>query len=758
MNSSTANPRDPARFSVLVEFEDTSAYSPESSRCASPLSSCSWDSRTNNDNRDHIPLQPRVDGNVEDILNGIKNLDIGTSYHALRNSNSTSHLSAGSSVSPSHRLDHRKYIVSSSSRTSSGSSLPGTVNSFEVPRPASPSLLLGLDNHLRPLSFRNKGDFPKPSSDIDGEVERHTAGQFQAVLAVPVCDNNRHLNRIANPDAVVFKHTNSDKLFTLVYGISLLEELNKTKVPGSGHLSAADCRPGVDTGAKTDSQVNSGSGEGDQSFTNIASIIATRLDTNHEILKKHPSIFQRIKDAPSNYPYAQVYPVPIEHEDQPPSYAEAVPSSILNNKMFDQVQPMARSLNQTPTRSPSHYMSPALRSPFVANPPSAPSRIEDSVEALDRLADDIEALDAQFNPVMTPTRENTGDKAVSSSHLTPKRSPITPRQQAQTLGRSKAVEFQLNNSMRRSSSLSLRKSTENSPLVESGDRASKTRSFVARPNSLLPPKPLAKSAKPITSSTFELPGVAVSRRLKEQKEARLAAKLDQEAQSPAHKTPPRVSTPSLHRVKSTKRLTIPNFELPGEAISRRKRLEHEERLRRQEEEERKAREFKARPIPASIFGGGQYPRETLSSRARQGKASEGDKDCRSTPKRASILTAQGRSTPRSSTPGSDALRGRNLEHKLSGGQLSRATSTSTIGQSSTVSAEDINMQRQRAKQVVAQDSQYTRNKELDRKKREQAAKAAREEAAERSRQASREWAEKQRRKQAAERTPKAVGV
>ncbi|KKF94651.1 hypothetical protein CFO_g3004 [Ceratocystis platani] len=304
--------------------------------------------------------------------------------------------------------------------------------------------------------------------------------------------------------------------------------------------------------------------------------------------------------------------------------------------------------------------------------------------------------------------------------------------------------------MRRSSSLSLKKEDEKLPSAESDEKAAKRRSMVARPNSLLPPKPLAKSTRPITTSTFELPGVAVSRRLKEQKEARLAAKQEQDHQSPTQKTPsPRVSTPSLHRVKSTKRLTIPNFELPGEAISRRKRLEHEERLRRQEEEERKAREFKARPIPASIFGGGRYPRETLSSRMRQGKSSDGDENCRQTPKRASILTAQGRTTPRSSTPGSETPRGRNLEHKPSMGQVSRATSTSTIGQTSNISVEDINMQRQRGKQIVAQDSLFMRNKEQERKKRELAAKIAREEAAERSRQASREWAQKQRQKQVA---------
>ncbi|KAL2891397.1 hypothetical protein HOO65_010755 [Ceratocystis lukuohia] len=706
MDSITPNSRDTAPFSVLIEFEDSSSYSPESSRCVSPLSYCSWDSRENNDNGDHRPFESRVDGTLDqDILDGIKNLDIGTSYHSLRNTHSTSHLSAESLVPLSHRLDHRKYILSASSRVSSGSLSCSTVESFEVPRPASPSLLLGL-------------------------------GQFQAVLAVPVYDKNSHLDRIADADAVVLKHADDDKLFTLVYGISLLKGLTETQVPGSDQIATKDCRPDAHAGAST----------------YVASGGTTRLETHHDILRKHPLIFQRMKEAPSEYPYAQVYPVPIEHEDQPPPYAEAVPSSILDNKILGQMQPVSQDTTiQTSTMSVS--MSPTLQTPVSSHPPRASSCVADSVEAIDRLEEDIEALGAQFNHAMTPSQDKTSEmlpQAPSSSKSAAKLSPIGARQEHQTLGRSKAVGFQLQRKVRRSSSLSLKKEDEKLPSAESDEKAAKRRSMVARPNSLLPPKPLAKSTRPITTSTFELPGVAVSRRLKEQKEARLAAKQEQDHQSPTQKTPsPRVSTPSLHRVKSTKRLTIPNFELPGEAISRRKRLEHEERLRRQEEEERKAREFKARPIPASIFGGGRYPRETLSSRMRQGKSSDGDENCRQTPKRASILTAQGRTTPRSSTPGSETPRGRNLEHKPSMGQVSRATSTSTIGQTSNISVEDINMQRQRGKQIVAQDSLFMRNKEQERKKRELAAKIAREEAAERSRQASREWAQKQRQKQVA---------
>ncbi len=73
------------------------------------------------------------------------------------------------------------------------------------------------------------------------------------------------------------------------------------------------------------------------------------------------------------------------------------------------------------------------------------------------------------------------------------------------------------------------------------------------------------------------------------------------------------------RPRSSKPPTVSTFELPGEAISRRKREEREARLRAQEEEERRRREFKARPVRSSIVPN-TLPRETVASRARQVRA------------------------------------------------------------------------------------------------------------------------------------------
>ncbi|KKA29096.1 hypothetical protein TD95_002785 [Thielaviopsis punctulata] len=589
-------------------------------------------------------------------------------------------------------LNHRKFASSFNSSISFGSSCSTTttVPSYESSRPASPN--------------------------IDSQLERHTGGQYQAVLAVPVHDKSHLIHRIADDNSVVLTHADNDELFTLIYGISLLKDTTKT--------SEKDSR-------KTLTDNADGHNGQDPSFANIINIVATRLERHDDILKRHPDIFDRMAQEPSTYPYAQVFSIPVEHEDQPPPYAETAPSHIntmsnTNNHSHSQLMP------ESPSR-----------------PTSALSRIEDSVEALDILEEEIEALDVQFNRVMTPSQEEAAVDRTPVNVSTPKRGmkrAVSTRDKFQTTGRMKTAPTTPQQKPRRSSSLVLGKAQRESLATDSEEQAVKRSSvIVARPTSLLPPKPLARSSKPLTTPSFELPGVAVGRRLKEQREARLAAQAAaaQPAAAPA--------APSLPRSKTTKRLIIPNYELPGDAISRRKRQEAEERLRKKEEEERKAREFKARPIPASIYGGSSHqPRENVSSRLRQGKGSDDHGSMRETSKRASVLPAQGRSTPNSVTPDNSVTstpRGRNLRQKASTEHGLRGTSSSTLGQRSSVSAEEVVVQRLRGRDLLNQDREILRIREEERKAREQAVKAAREEALERSRQASREWAEKQRRRQ-----------
>ncbi|RCI16182.1 hypothetical protein L249_3248 [Ophiocordyceps polyrhachis-furcata BCC 54312] len=121
------------------------------------------------------------------------------------------------------------------------------------------------------------------------------------------------------------------------------------------------------------------------------------------------------------------------------------------------------------------------------------------------------------------------------------------------------------------------------------------------------PKAAPKSLKPLTIPRFELPGDAVARRLREQRLARVAQQA--EAQQKAQTCSPKPKAAAGRRP-----LTKPTFELPGEAISRRKREEREAKLRAEEEEDRKKREFKARPVRQGNGGGhATLPRATATT-------------------------------------------------------------------------------------------------------------------------------------------------
>ncbi|KAK4216135.1 hypothetical protein QBC37DRAFT_100198 [Rhypophila decipiens] len=386
-----------------------------------------------------------------------------------------------------------------------------------------------------------------------------------------------------------------------------------------------------------------------------------------------------------------------------------------------------------------------------------PTRIEESVEALDKLEEELEAASevAELGRVlslgeasenMRPPRE-TPIKAslLPKSHSTVKRT-VTKSVQSQAVERT--------SSFRKAGSLVF-SMEEGKPA-----KSSLKKSTVSRPTSMLLTKGSVRSTKPPTASNFELPGQAVARRLKEQKAARLSQHLTSQQVAAAAAT----SSPTKPHVKSTKPPTRPTFELPGDAISRRKREEREVRLRAQEQEERKRREFKARPIRASIVTNA-YPRETAASKARREKLSQTEESTQSaaaTPiakKRQSMtLGAITASKPGASkgTHLSATLptRGRTSVAGTNGAHISRATSTastasihggSSIGKRSTISAEDVQQQKLRGREILNRDNSYVADRERERREREEVAKLARKEAAERSRQAGREWAQKQQR-------------
>lgn len=424
-------------------------------------------------------------------------------------------------------------------------------------------------------------------------------------------------------------------------------------------------------------------------------------------------------------------------QDQPPAYDfhPATPLKVPEVEIEEVAeQAVSPSLTLISDRS-SSYAGGSSRAGSFSVP-----RIEDSLEELDKLEEELEAI----NAVTQPRRINPDEVKDNPKHLDPrseaKKAIVSKRASMGSLSATARIKQseRAQPSVRRSTSLVFRNKKEETP-EPPRLRSQLSRSKLANTQAA-PPKPPVKSTKPLTVPNFELPGEAVARRLREQREARLAQQA--EAQK-AYVAPP--------RPKSNKPLTKPNFELPGEAISRRKREEREARLKAQEEEEKKKREFKARPMRSSAAPR-TLPRETITSRARQGKPPQGDDAKNNSDPTKSKRISLGVLRPTrgenvDSKPGQ--TRGR-LANMTSQEDLSRGTSTSTgssTGKRNTLSAEECQQLKRKGKQIFERDNTgYTQDKERERREREAIARVAREQAAERSRAASREWAEKKRRK------------
>ena len=221
-----------------------------------------------------------------------------------------------------------------------------------------------------------------------------------------------------------------------------------------------------------------------------------------------------------------------------------------------------------------------------------------------------------------------------------------------------------------------------------------------RPISMPPPP---KSTKPPTKPSFQLPGEATAARLKAQKEERL--KRMQEAGGQEKPAPRPISMPPPP--KSTKPVTKPTFQLPGEATAAKLKAQKEERLKRMEEAEAAKKAALAAPIRKPIA---HRPRASLLVKDAPG---------------VSIPPPQ-RSASTASASGNSAVLAENGKP--------------------TVAPVDAGALKAKGKQVFNRDKVEKDNAERERREKEEAAKKARAEAAERGRIASREWAERQRKK------------
>ncbi|EHK16023.1 uncharacterized protein TRIVIDRAFT_124100, partial [Trichoderma virens Gv29-8] len=374
-------------------------------------------------------------------------------------------------------------------------------------------------------------------------------------------------------------------------------------------------------------------------------------------------------------------------------------------------------------------------------------RIEDSLEELDRLEDQIEAVNefTQSQQLALLTRQQ---QPKLPSHPTPeeamrafKRSTVSG---APATVRSKPAE-KVSVPPRRSASLTIREKSPEEPAKGSSNRRSGLGVFMSKAGNTLATvaKSSVRSSKTPTIPNFELPGKAVARRLREVRETREA---HHAAALKALEAPP--------KPKCNKALPKPTFELPGDTISRRKREESEAKLRAQEEEQRKRREFKARPArpnstPSTV------PRDTVASRARQAKIQEENAERQAAlsnkVKRLSLgLVRDEPMTPTLSKADKQRVRGSMIAVAESINRSILSSMVNATKSKNPLSIENMMTRlRSKSKEILAHDSaSIMEKKSHEKSERPMTAKAARDEAAERSRIASREWAERKRRKEA----------
>ena len=384
----------------------------------------------------------------------------------------------------------------------------------------------------------------------------------------------------------------------------------------------------------------------------------------------------------------------------------------------------------------------------MTSPAKSPNRIEDSVDAIDALEEALsqvdEALPALNPPVKCSRPLKQGTKKPVEHRTRPGEVNTTKHKLAvNALG--KRVKPEPGVKAQAARAVATTKTTAppkiSKPVLAKSlapSASTKPRSSAARVSPSSAPgaghPTLSKAPSPSRSSQVEM--------------QKGTAKTKARKPSMSLRPPPPIA-------KSTKAPTRPTFELPGEAISRKLKEQREEKLKRQAEEQQKKREFKARPVRTSTA---PPVKANAASRAREG-IQGGSTTVRSngqakpamlptrpstisTPthtKRPSILNANWQpliktdhSGPRTPAPGATSV----LAHRPS----FSAHKTGSDKPQAVASVKKIQRQPAPIKPVPV------RNAEQEKMDKEKAARKAREEAAERGRLASRAWADKQKAK------------
>ena len=355
------------------------------------------------------------------------------------------------------------------------------------------------------------------------------------------------------------------------------------------------------------------------------------------------------------------------------------------------------------------------------------SRIEDSVEALDALEEEIEKVGGLIvepdGPMYGKTKKQT-NSPIKVAKSTPKISS--------TAGGKSGI-----------------KATRDSQKATTSKRLTASRASIQ--------KAPANSSRPSGNSATD------------QKQEAAKTKASRDVSQPsasAHKK--RLS--SIHKApfqpeKSTKPPTRATFELPGEAVARKLKEQREERLKREAEASSKESRPKPKPRPAPRKA--PEVKLTATARARLSLA-KGEsitpavaKDEVRKPRPSMGPAVQGRANGRLSSL-SITKRGENVPPAKSSSHGTRAPSLSMASTARKRSlagapkAEDLKL---KGKEVFGRAKVEMQERDNARKEKEEAAKKARADAAERGRIASRAWAEQQKlRKLEAEKAKKVAKV
>ncbi|KAI9877903.1 MAG: hypothetical protein M1830_002458 [Pleopsidium flavum] len=370
------------------------------------------------------------------------------------------------------------------------------------------------------------------------------------------------------------------------------------------------------------------------------------------------------------------------------------------------------------------------------SPAKSITRIEDSVEAIDALEDAIELVGDALPTVgehkslvktkkVKPATSEPGHLKKTSGHS----KAAAPQKQAKTTVPAKASSAKKTTTVTRAR-ISVTKTVSKpapKPTLSNTRLSIRPTALTAKASSPTPtnpnPNPPPTTTKPPTTETRAL--------------------------SKTHNKTP------FQPQKSTKPPTRPTFALPGEAISRKLKEQRESRLKLEEEEKQKAREFKARPVRLSHA---PVVKPTAASRARASllhleggggvsggndgaprikplvrASSVGEGDDKAARRESTLSVAKRQSVANPSAPRAPSF---------VGSTISRNPSTTGPGGKATVTAAEVAQQKLRAREIFGRDRLEKEERERVRREKEDAAKRARAEAAERGRVASREWAER----------------